>query len=240
MRTGLALVLTAAATAGAPPITTQTLSIGDGNSEDRIAYERWATELRPCTSADVASAKPFPDDLEPLVKGKQRVAVRGRVVPGTADCTLVKWTPPACDNGCSFDWVLLPRRECPSWRFAIRRVGQYFRFRGNGTDCGVRTFGSRAAADVILTGHLEGKGNGVDPAGMYVVVTTDMCRVGDASQRLTSQRLTDAEIAEPGAPQPQPRRAPQKCPPVPRRPPPAPAPSPKSAGPKSEADELNL
>jgi hypothetical protein len=233
MRIGLALALAAAGTAAASPATNQTLSIGDGNPEDRIAYERWATALRPCTRAEVASAKrPIPDDLGPLVKRRQPVTVRGSVVPGIADCALIGWTRPTCGNGCSFDWVLLPRRECPLWRFAIRRAGQYFRLQGNGTDCGVHTFGSQAA-EVILTGHLEGKGHGVEPASLYVVVTTDMCRVAEASQR-----LTDADLDELSAPPTSTQRATQKCPPVPRTPPPVP--QPKPAGPGSQADQLNL
>jgi hypothetical protein len=160
------------------------------------------------------------------------VTVRGRVLPGVADCLLVKWTPSTCANGCSFDWILLPRRECPLWQFGIRRADQS-RLRGNGTECELRTFGSQAE-DVILTGHLEGDGKSVAPGDRYVMVTTDMCRVvGEAPH--VSQRLTDADIAELTAPRP---RAPPKCPPFPRRP--APTPPPAPAGPKSEADQLNL
>lgn len=229
VRVGLALALAAAGTAATPAATKQALSIGDGNQEDRMAYERWATELRPCTPVDVTLAKqPIPDDLDPLVKRRQRVAVRGRVVPGAADCLLTNSSPQACANGCSFDWILLPRSECPLWQFGIRRV-DHSRLRGNGLDCAIRTFGPQAA-DVILMGHLEGNGKSIAPGDRYVLVTTDMCRVvGHASQK-----LTDAEIAELTAPRP---RAPPKCPPFPRRPAPAPPPP---AGPRSEADDLNL
>jgi hypothetical protein len=233
VRIGLALALVAAGATATPTATKQTLSIGDGNPEDRIAYERWATELRPCTPVDVTSAKrPLPDDLDPLVKRRQRVTVRGRVVPGVADCLLVKRTPPDCANGCSFDWILLPRPECPLWQFGIRRTDQS-RLRGNGIDCDIRTFGPQAA-DVILTGHLEGDGKSIAPGDRYVMVTTDMCRVAGEAPH-ASQRLTDAEIAELTAPR---LRAVPKCPPFPRRP--APAPTKAPAGPRSEADELNL
>jgi hypothetical protein len=158
--------------------------------------------------------------------------VRGRLVPGAADCLLIRWTPETCANGCSFDWLLLPRPECPLWQFGIRRA-DHSRLRGNGTQCEVRSFGSQAA-DVILTGHLEGNGKAIAPGDRYVLLTTDMCRVvGDVGH--ASQRLTDADIAELSAPRP---RAPPKCPPYPRWP--ARAPPPAPAGPKSEADELNL
>jgi hypothetical protein len=211
----------------------QTLWIGDGSTEEWVKYEDWVARLRPCTPADIAGAKrPLPEQVEPLVRSKQPVAMKGRLVPGRAECSLVGWKPPGvCLNGCNFDWVVVPRRECPDWRFPVRRADHHLRLQGGGSDCGVGGFGAQAV-EVIVTGHLERRGtasveDATIPAAM---VATEMCRLDgrDAS------RLSDADLAALTAA----RAVTRKCPSLPK--PPSPPPPAPPARPRSDADKMGL
>lgn len=211
-----------------------TLYIGDRNCEDRVTYEVWVAQLRACTRDDVATAEKQPvvaDDVPSLIKGKQAVAIKGRLAPGGADCTLMGCSSECC-NSCSFDWVVAPHRSCPNWRFGVRRKGEYFQLQGAGTDCAVRRFGGQAV-EVIIAGWLEG-GSAGDR-----IVATDMCRVGSGA----ASQLTDADYARLMSPSPA-RKAtiPRGCPQPVEGPPPPPGvrAKPQQAGPKSLASELNL
>jgi hypothetical protein len=158
-----------------------TLSIGDLSSKQMVSYEAWVAELRECTQADAASAEKQPVlDVPRLVKRKQAVTIKGRLVPGYCDSLLMGCPGSPCCNVCDFDWFVVPPR-CPKWRLAIRREWEDFRLRGGGMDCAVLGFGRRAVA-VIVAGRLEG-------ASGDLIVATDICRVGSGA----ASQLTDAE-----------------------------------------------
>jgi hypothetical protein len=201
---GLVLLLAAAIVASESQPRQASLSICDHKGPGR-EYSVWVEALRVCAPAAVAAARrPLQDDLTQLVKSKKAVTVRARLVPGPAMCTLMDCDSDCC-NGCSFEWVVVPRRDCPNWRLAIRRAGKDDRFRGNGIDCVVHSFGARAA-EVIVTGRLETGGDGLVSDA---IVATDICRVesGDAN------RLSDADHARlmsPPPAEPEPRVCPRR------------------------------
>ena len=187
---GLALLLASAIVSLASPAG---LSICDRKGA-ALDYRVWVDALHACAPAAVAAAKrPLPDDLAPLVKSKRAVAVRARLVPGPAMCTLMDCDSSCC-NGCSFEWVVVPRKECPDWKLAIRRAGKDYRFRGSGMDCVVHSFGARAA-EVIVTGRLETSG---DVFVNDVIISTDICRVESGDPK----RLSDADYARLMSPPP--------------------------------------
>ncbi len=193
------MLLLAAASVALP------ISDRKGASQDYLA---WVHSLHACAPAAMAAAKrPLPDDLAALVKSKRTVAVRARLVPGAATCTLMDCDSSCC-NGCSFDWVLVPRKECPNWRLAIRLAGRDDRLHGGGIDCVVSSFGAHAA-EVIVTGRLD---TGRDAFASEVIVATDICRVDSGDPK----RLTDADYARlmsPPPAEPEPRVCPHQPPP---------------------------
>jgi hypothetical protein len=104
-----------------------------------------------------------------------------------------------------FEWVVVPRKECPDWRLAIRRAGKDYRFRGSGIDCVVHSFGARAA-EVIVTGRMEPSS---DAFVSEVIVATDICRVKSRAE--DSNQLSDADYARLMSPPPA-EAEPRTCP----------------------------
>lgn len=169
------------------------LTISDGKGPD-LDYQAWVRSLPACApSAMVAARRPLPDDVEALARTKRAVVVRARLVPGLEDCTLMGCDSGCC-NGCSFDWVVVPRKECPGWTFGVRHAGRNDRFRGGGLECEVSRFGA-LAAEVIVTGRLE---TSADRFFAGVIVAAEICRV-DAGD---PKRLTDADYARLMSPAP--------------------------------------
>lgn len=171
---------------------------------------------RECTPADeAASAKPTPADLEPLINSQRIVTIKGRLVPGIADCLLG-----SCCRGCTFEWVLAPRTDCPDWKLAVRRGREFFRRQAIGVECVAGNAGG-AGMEVIVKGQLQEAGDKIS--------ATDLCRVrGDAAPPDAAPPAGPSASHQPPCPRPVPRRASDL-----RRPPPPPAP-------RSEAEQLNL
>jgi len=165
---------------------------------------------RECTPADeAASAKPIPADLTRLINSKRVVTIKGRLVPGMTDCLLG-----SCCGGCSFEWVLAPRSDCPDWKLAVRRGREFFRRQAIDVECVEGNVGA-AGVEVIIKGRLQEAGD--------KILATDLCRVrGDA------EPPAGPSASPPPCQRPVPRQASD-----PRRPPPPPAL-------RSEAEELNL
>jgi hypothetical protein len=132
-------------------------------------YETWLGKLRDCTSDEAARAKDhLTDRPAKLVESKEVVAVRGRLAPGMAECTLMGCRPGPCCNGCSFDWVVVPRENRTGRMLRIRRADDRLPLRGAGVDCAVSACGA-GAAEIIVAGRIADGG--------ALVVDADLCRV---------------------------------------------------------------
>ena len=139
------------------------MAVGDA------AYEAWIAKVRACTPADAARAKPYLPGLQAdLAKRRPAVSILGRLVPINPDCLLIGCdAQPPCCNGCTVEWVVAPRRDCPGRKLRIRLAGSPSALTGGGMDCAV--FGYAQDADwVIVAGRIDGPGN--------IVVDADLCR----------------------------------------------------------------
>jgi hypothetical protein len=157
------------------------LGIGGNRDGATELYDAWREKLRHCTPAEAAAAKDrLPDGLGGLTKNGQLVAIKGRLKPGPADCTLIGCDDGCC-NGCDFEWIVIPRRDCPDRKLRVRRVGDHLPLRGGAMDCAVHEFGLRFT-HVIVAGRI---------AGDDLIDEAELCRLVDDPRN--EDQLKDAD-----------------------------------------------
>ena len=208
----------------APPLNRRAMmAVGDAG------YESWIATVRECTPADVAGAKPHLPGLQAdLARRKPAVSIEGRLMPGMPECNLMSCAPSPCCNGCSFEWVVVPRRDCPDRKLRVRLSSSPFALRGGGMDCAVLGYG-RDADWVIVTGRIGGEGD--------IVGGADLCRLRSLTAIEAKDQLSDADYERLGSPATKRRKAdnPPNCPPPPAAPVgPRPLPEPAPATPPDE------
>lgn len=137
-------------------------------------YSLWLKKLRLCTQAETEEARDrLPPNLDALIKGKKIVALKARLLPGRALCTLMACTPGPCCNGCQFDWVAAPRGQCPRKELRVRQTDDFSPLRGSGMDCDVHAFGKKG--DLVIVAGRMGASDLVEDA--------KLCRLANDDQR---------------------------------------------------------
>jgi len=196
------------------------LAVGD------LGYDAWIAKLRACTLAEVGGAKPHLPGTRAELERKPAVSIEGRLLPKNVECTLMGCTPGPCCNGCGFEWVVVPRRDCPGRGVRIRLPGSPFPLLGGGRDCAVSGFAAEADW-VIVSGRIGGKGD--------IVVDADLCRLPSPAALETRDRLSDDDYERLTSPQTKARSRKAKdelnCPSLPAPPPPRPPPAPRQTTP---------
>jgi hypothetical protein len=140
----------------------------------------WMKALRVCGSADRAAAKKHPLGADPVELGKI-VAVEGRLAPGAPDCTMMKCN--FCCNGCTFEWVIVPRNDCADRHFRVRTV-ERLPLQGSASECDIGRMGAHAVK-VLAIGRMAGTND--------LIADADLCRTGPADDR--SDQLDEADYA---------------------------------------------
>jgi len=155
------------------------LAIGDGD------YTSWIAKVRECSPAEVARAMPqLPGAEADLAKRQPTVSIEGRLLPDMPECTLMDCGPGACCNSCSFEWVVVPRRDCPGRKLRVRLPGSWSPLAGGGRDCAAHGFGKEADW-VIVAGRIGGAGD--------IVIEADFCRLPTLATVERKDQLTTAD-----------------------------------------------
>jgi hypothetical protein len=161
-----------------------------------VAYPAWIARFRTCTPEDMKEAtQSLGAAMHEQAKGKRRLSIEGRLVPGRAECTLMACKPGPCCNGCDFEWVVEIGRASRAGELKLRFFGARLPLGGGGPDCAVHGYG-READRVIASGRMDGEG--------AVLIDADLCRL---EPKTTNDQMTDADYRRLMSP---PRKRPAK------------------------------
>ena len=167
----------------------------------------WMQSIRACGPAEKAAARKHPLGADPIELGKI-VAAEGRLTPGPADCTLIGCK---CCNSCGFDWVVVPRHDCPDRRFRIQRKVDARPLNEGASDCDLGRMGAYAM-EVLAIGRIAGNHDLIEEAELCRI---DADQLNDADyKRLMSNRsrkeTVDMRRCKPRSPPPPPAAPPPR------------------------------